>query len=355
MSLVINAPDALRRSVEAASRGRNTVLYTAKGQPCMMYVLPKFNVEEIDASLGTGTHPAFVVGGAEKSELLIGQFCGASLNGELISQPGRAVAHTINHDNAVNLARANGPGWHAMTNSEWAAIGLRCWKDGWQPRGNTNYGISSDAPSEFGIQENGRALTAGGSGSGGTRTLTGSGPVAWRHDRTPFGIADLNGNVWEWAPGMRIVDGEIHVIENNDMALNAADHALGSTAWRAIDGATGALVAPGSAGTVRYAVSGTADYSLVTATSAPFETMGNPGAAPVGAAALALCKRLGLFPIAPTDLGSDRFYWAETGERLPRRGGAWGSAGTAGVFALRLTYARTSASTGDGVRPAFVA
>jgi hypothetical protein len=353
--LTIYTPDALRNQVEAQSQGRNTVLYTAKGQPCMMYVLPKFNVEEIDASLGTGTHPAFVVGGVEKSEILIGQFCGASVNGELISQPGRAVAHTINHDGAVALARANGAGWHVMTNAEWAAISLRCWKGGWMPRGNTDYGRSSDDTSEYGIQENGRAITIGGSGSGGERTLTGSGPSAWRHDRTPSGIADLCGNVWEWAPGLRIVDGEINVIADNDMALSATDDAVGSVAWRAIDGATGALVAPGSSGVVRYAGSGTADYSLVAATGAPVETMSNPGATPVGADALALCKRLGLFPIAPSGLNSDRFYWTESGERLPRRGGYWASAADAGVFAFNLTSARVNASPFIGARPAFVA
>lgn len=354
MSLVINAPDALRKSVEAASGGRNTVLYTAKGQPCMMVVVPKFTAESVDASLGAGTHPAFLVGGVEKSELLIGQFCGASLNGELISQPGRAVAHTINHDEAVTLARANGAGWHVMTNVEWAAIMLRCWKDGFQPRGNTDYGRSSDATGEFGIQETGRAITTGGVGSGGTRTLTGSGPVAWRHDRRPFGIADLNGNVWEWAPGMRIVAGEIQVLENNDAAASAADLSAASAAWRAIDAETGALTAPGAATAVRYAVSGTGNYSLVRASGASFEGMTNPGATPVGAAALALCKRLGLFPVAASGLGGDGFYATLTDERLPIRGGHWGYAAVAGVFALYLSSVRGGRSTTFGCRPAFV-
>ena len=35
--------DPLRKAVEAESAGRQTVIYTAKNQPCIMYVLPRFN------------------------------------------------------------------------------------------------------------------------------------------------------------------------------------------------------------------------------------------------------------------------------------------------------------------------
>lgn len=354
MPLVINAPDVLRKSVEAASAGRNTVIYTATGQPCFMYVLPKFQVETIDASLGTGTHPAFIVGGVEKAEILIGQFGGSLVNGELLSQPGRAVKYTYTHDQFITLARANGPGWHVMTNAEWAAILLQCWKSGFQPRGNTDYGRSSDATTEYGVQETGRAITTGGSGSGGTRILAGSGPAAWRHDGTAFGIADLNGNVWEWTPGMRLNAGEINILTNNNAAADAADMGAASAAWQAIDGATGALVAPGTAGTVKYAASGTVDYTLVMASGSSFEGITNPGTAPVGATALALCKRLGLYPIAGSGLGGDAVYHTLTGERVPGRGGAWVNAGGAGVAALYLADDRTDAGTYLGARPAFV-
>lgn len=41
-----------------------------------MNVIPKFNLQDIDASLGNGVHPAFVVNGVEKSEIFIGQYQG---------------------------------------------------------------------------------------------------------------------------------------------------------------------------------------------------------------------------------------------------------------------------------------
>ena len=353
MALTINITDTLRKSVESASGGRNTVLYTAKGQPCYMAVIPKFNLQDIDASLGTGTHPAFIVGGVEKSQLFIGQHIGVSRNGEMLSLPGVDPINSITHDAAVSLVRANGAGWHLMTNVEWAAISQWCWKNGFQPRGNSQYGRSSDLTTEVGVRQDG---VTPGTTSGNARTLTGSGPTSWRHNNTPFGIADLNGNVWEWSPGMRLNAGEIQIIENNNAALSTADFGASSAEWKAVGGATGTLVAPGSAGTVKYANanSGTADFTLYRSSGSSFEGMANStGANPVSAAALQVLKRYGLFPIAAS-LGGSVFYLDVTGERVPFRGGGWSDAAFAGVFALYLNGARSVSNAYVGARPAFV-
>lgn len=356
MPLTISVPDTLRRSVEAASGGRNTILYTSKGQPCYMSVIARTDLAAANAALGITDHPAFVVNGVTKSELLVGQYLGSSSNGEMLSLPGVNPLNSITFDAASALARANGAGWHMMSNAEWAAVALACYYAGFQPRGNSNYGRSSDVTSERGVDAATGRLAAA-SGTATTRTLTGSGPTSWRHDNSAFGIADLCGNVAEWQTGLRVLNGEIQILPNNDAALATADFSSGSTQWKAIDGATGALVAPGSAGTVKFAAanSGTADFTLYRASGGSFEGMVNStGANPVSAEAIKLLKSLCLFPVVSSGLGGDGFYLNAGIEALPYRGGHWSYSAIAGVFSLDCDDPRSNSYAALGARPAFV-
>ena len=361
--MTIFVKDELRASVEAATGGKVTVLYTASGAPSYVVPVPKFSLQDIDASLGTGVHPAFIVGGVEKNEIFVGAYPGVLKGGELLSLPGVDPAISRNHDQFVADARACGAGWHLMSNAEWAALQLWCWKNGFMPRGNSNYGRSSDNTWEAGRRTDG---IAPGTASSTARTLTGSGPASWRHDNSPAGISDLCGNVNEWAPGLRIVEGEIQVIANNDAALNATDFGATSAAWKAIDAVTGALITPTFTGSiagssyvpttvnsVRYGLSGTSNYTLVRSSGGAFEGMTNPGGSPVSATALEKLKALGLFPVDAA-LGGDAMYLDVTGERLPCRGGNWTHGAGAGVFCLNLYIARSYPYTTVGARPAFV-
>lgn len=362
--------DDLRAAVEAASGGRQTVLYTAKGQPSYMNVVPRFNLEDLaepGVDLGKGPHPAFIVNGVEKSEFFYGAYCGVIKNGELLSLPNTTPERSRSFDTFSNAARANGLGWHLGSNAEWAALMLWCHRNGFIPRGNDQYGRSSDAPYESGRRVLGEAI---GDTAAEGPVLTGSGPCGWRHDNTHAGIADLCGNVWEWQGGLRLVDGEIHIIPNND-AVNA-DLSTHSGAWRAIRLSNGALVAPGSPGTAKLDSPTATNQGnggvpilaeqIANRTGAVGANSNDAGHndGPFGALKEAkglpvpvLLKVLGLYRHKELS-DSDRIHLRNYGERLPIRGGNWGSGTTAGLRTLGLADPRSHVSTSVGGRPAFV-
>lgn len=353
-NLTILIKDSLRQSVESASGGEQTVLYTAKGQPTYMNIIQKYDMSTIDASL-SGTHPAFIVDGVEKPEIFIGTYQGTIQNAELLSLPNVNPSHSTNFNNFLIAARASGLGHHLITNAEWSAVALQCYKKNQQPMGNSYYGRSSEDPLLIGRRAD--SLNPGDT-SGSARTLTGSGPAEWRHNRKPSGIADLAGNVWEWNAGMRIFNGEIQVIANNDAALHTVDMSESSVQWKAIDGEAGIFVTPDglgtTAGTVKYADGGNADYTISGSNFGGIRNLSTTK--PVTSVALARLKALCLYPhIEDTaSYNGDYFGKVITAERVPIRGGRWGNAAGAGVFALALDSARSGAGPGIGARPAFV-
>ena len=371
-SIDISVKDAARQAVEGATGGKVTIMYDAQGNPNYMVRVPKFNLQDIDPTLGTGVHPAFIVNGVAKSEIWIGQHTGSLVNGVLCSLPGQDPANSMSFNEAVTYCRNKGAGWHLMTNAEWAAIKLWCLKNGFLPRGNSNYGRSSEAAYETGTRYDG---IAPGTASGTARTITGSGPASWRHNNDFAGIADLAGNVWEWSSGLRLNNGEIQVLANNDAALATADLSSASSDWRAISMTDGSLVLPGSAGTAKFdsdavATSGTGSRGGFTLSNIIANRLGpvddstdnyqlnmqtfEVSKVKSGLTAPAILKALGLYPHA-TGYGSDYIYMRNYGERLPIAGGNWAIGISGGVFALDLRGSRSSRNSDIGARPAFIA
>jgi len=359
--LIISIKDAARQAVEAATGGRVTIMYDDKGYPSHMVRIPKFNIEDIDASLGSGVHPAFIVNGVEKSEIWIGQYHATVHDGRALALPGQDPTTYTNFDQALSYCAAKGAGWHLMTNAEWAAIALWCHKNGTLPNGNNNYGRDAAATFETGTRQDGNTYDPG-EAAGTARTLTGSGPATWRHDHSFAGIADLNGNVWDWTGGMRLMNGEIQILADNNAADNTKDQSSTSTEWKAI-AQDGSLVAPGTAGTLKYDATGATGSGSVqlddvidsqsdgtTSASVDFESL----AADTGITVPNLLKQLGLFP-GLSGLGGDNIWMRNLDERLSLRGGAWRGDADAGVFALNLYYARSYSTDTFGFRPAFVA
>lgn len=298
-----------------------------------MHVIPKFRYEDLglDATFGTGVATAFLKGNTELPEIFIGQYQAQVHDGRAVSLPGRDAKTYVDYDAAKGACTAKGAGWHMMTMHEWAAVALWCEANGFTPRGNTDCGRAHDANHEMGRRQDGGTA---GDNSGSARILTGSGPASWRHDNSMGGIADLVGNVWEWQHGLKIIDGQIHLIEDNSWDLDEGS-------WTALghhfSNESGTPTLKNSAGTVEDASIYESQWDNLTKEAGYTESQ--------------LLQRL---LVSPADVSMQgRFYVNTEGERIPLRGGRWNDGSSAGLGALNLYNARSDAYGNLGFRPAF--
>ncbi len=351
-----------RDRVLDASFGRNTVLFDDQDNPSVMVVFPL----QTEADLLTGgiekAHPAFIVNGSIKPQIHIAKYqcfvSGSGADARAISLKYQDPKTYIDYDAALAACSQKGAGWHLMTNPEWAAVALWCKKQGFWPRGNNSYGKDYAITSEKGIPS--YYYDSSGTKYIG-RVLTGSGPVAWSHDGSPFGIYDLNGNVHEWVGGLRLVDGEIQILVDNNAADNTKDQSAVSTEWKAML-QDGTLVDPGTADTLKYNAtnadgSGSIEINTAVVNQSDGSTYASntfkTTATAAGVTVPNLAKLLAIAPI-DGDHGGDNHYMRNVGERLPFRGGYWYGTSSAGVFCLILDYERAHSNHSLGFRAAFV-
>lgn len=163
----------------------------------------------------------FKIGDKIAKAVYISKYLNADKNGVPCSIPGCDPMRRISFKNAEKKCRDKGEGWHMLTNTEWMHLYNESVKNGTIPHGNTNYGYYGKNTNESGINVNGSGAT-----------LTGTGPATWYHDHTLDGVADLCGNVWEMVTGLRLQNGEIQYIENNDAAV--CDAGEDSMKWEPI-------------------------------------------------------------------------------------------------------------------------
>ena len=335
--------DANRYAVERASGGRQTVLYDDLGNPSVMNIIPIFRYEDLGYSedMGTGVVSCFDVGtGANKSEIFIGSFQSSLVGSRAVSLPRANPATSINFDAAKGYCANKGAGWHLMTMHEWAAISLWCMANGFEPRGNTNYGRAHDRYVERGRRTDGWMP---GDTAGTASVHAGSGPDAWRHNNSPWGISDLVGNVWEWLDGFKLQDGQIIASTFNTQA---------EASWAAQAAYFDSTLATGGAPRLSDAVVnrlGTIGNNTADGYSANenFSVMAKTGTY----VSNKLLKRLLVEP--STVLPKGRVYMRNFGERLPCRGGDFDDGSHAGLAALNCYYSRVSTRSNIGFRLAF--
>ena len=341
--------DDLKLSIEALSGGKNTVLFDDLGMPSVMVPFPKLKMSDLIAGGSENIHPAFSVDGVEKSVIYVSKYQNIVLNERGYSLPMRDPRASLNFDQAVTYCRNKGKGWSLTPYSLWSAIALWCRKNGTMPRGNNNYGADHAYGHEKGVPtyyESGKIA----------RCATGSGPNTWNHNWMPDGIADLNGNVWEWCAGMRLMNGEIQIIPYANCMAADASMGASSTLWKAI-AADGTLVEPGTAGTLKYNyVSGHIQLTSGDITSEDtwrgdtYQNMTLDSALTVPE----IAKALLIYPDEPGgDYGGDGHYMNNSGERLPLCGGSWHYTSNAGVFNVNLFLPRSNSCAGIGFRSAY--
>ena len=305
---------------------RNEVIFDSRGIPDIMVV---FTPDELGL-------PAEIRGKAVK-EYAISKYPNTLIGGVPYSMPYQQPAVNINHDEAIRLCESKGPGWHLITNDEWAALAHQSRKNGTLPRGNTDCGKSHSHPEETG--------TTYKDSSGDSKTLTGSGPVTWNHDHTAEGVADMCGNIWEHVGGIRFMDGQVQVIPDNGAAAGA-DQSRDSKEWKAIHTADG--------DPVYYKVE---DGEISLQPIAPSDTdYDGVEFRKLNASALDVPEKLielGLYP-APGYDGTDYFWLDTNGERIVIRGGHWPGGANAGVFSFGGSYSRAIVSWDVGFRSALV-
>lgn len=327
----------------------------------------QLGVQKLSALLANGddsVHPAFRCMGVEQPSLYVGKFQGMVHNNRIYSLPGEDPAAYITLDQMEQYCRNKGFGHHCITAAEWAFLALWCKKNNFQPKGNNNFGKDASETGYIAIPTlrdgNGTILRVG----------TGTGPLTWSHNGQLDGIWDLNGNVWEWTAGIRLVKGELQVIPYNNAASSECDTGPASAQWKAIKADAASweelFIAPNGQGTTPGSVKldwvsshwqwGTAISSLVdaerNASFAATTIVGLGATAKLYLQAMALVMEDGA---TAEDYNGD-WFWANNGaeERCAFRGGDWSSGARSGVFAVNFRWPRSHVYASLGGRPAFV-
>lgn len=304
---------------------RNEVIFDDRGRPDILVVFTPDELKLPDT-----------LKGRKVKEYAISKYPNTMIDGRPYSLPFMPPAVNINHDEAIRLCEAKGPGWHLITNDEWAALARQSWENDTVPTGNTNGGESHSHPEE--------KVTTYKDCYG--KTLAGSGPITWNHDRTAEGVADMVGNVWEHVGGVRFLDGQVQIIPNNEAAAGA-DQSPDSKEWTAIYTPDG--------DPVYYEVW---DGEIRLQPTAPDvkDSDGVPFCDLHERADMDVPDKLielGLYPAPGYE--SEEYFWLDTdGERCVYRGGRWYYGTSAGVFDLGGYYSRSNVSTSLGFRSALV-
>ena len=299
----------------ASFGGNNAVKFDDLGMPSIMVGIPKMKYSDIITGGTQETLPWWIVDGVEKEVIWVSKYINVVVNDRAYSLPMKDPKAYIDFDTALAVCRRKGEGWHLNQNGVFAAINLWCMKNGFTPRGNTNWDRSYEKAYEKGVN------TYVDGSHGGGRTATGSGPVTWNHDGSQAGIADLCGNCWEWVSGTLVAPGTVGTLKIDRTSASDA--------------------------TLRINTSVTTQTTDSNDTSVPFKDT----KAVSGVTIPQILIASGLYPDAGQTTPG-RFWARNNGERLPIRGSGFHYTSYGGAGALNLYYARSNVFNSVSLRSA---
>ena len=362
--------EEMKLAIEALGGG-NTVLLDDLGLPSVMVAVPLMRLCDLYAMDSTAIHPAFIVNGSVKQVVYISKYMNCVAHDRAYSLPMRDPHVFFNFDDGVRFCLNKGRGWHLLTNAEWMAVAQWSKRNGTRPHGNTDRGMYHAAPWEKGVPTCMDLYDV-------QRTASGSGPVTWNHDHTPCGIADLVGNMFEWVGGLRLLDGEFQIIDQNTAAVSDPDMLKPDCHWWRAISLNGALAAHRELDTLKVdgiptgdneerdhligapLVRTQIDHRSYTGT----HVQGNQAyveckfcdlKAEEGLEVPLIAKILGFFPDETCTPEDGIFVARNYGERMAVRGGKAGSLDRAGLNALHFYNPRFyDGSATIGFRSAYV-
>lgn len=342
-----------REAIESASGGKNTVFWDTQGNPNVMVWINKFNSEDINAEilvktgvdlqLGTGTFPAFIRNGVELRGFWYGKYqASAGIGGGCSVIAGVQPKVSISYDTALTQCSDKGANWHLASNLEWTAVSYLSMAYGSVPRGNTGHGQAHAAKYETARRMD---TLASGDNAGTGRSDCGTGPSAWSHDGTMFGVFDLVGNVWEFVGQLLLKEGQVVTPADNNPDLAEISWTSHAVYFDSVGAANSAVILNNLIST-RLGTLGdstnTGDSNINTwaATTKDVSYVAN-----------VLMRQMAIETASTTNL-TGKLHSRNYGERAPTRGGSWSSDSSAGLGALYCMDSRTSVASNIGFRPA---
>ena len=341
----------------------NKILYDDKNMPSIMVRVPKMTYKQLGLGSDEVTFPAFIVNGTEVDEIWISKYLNIVKNGRAYSLPNQDPANDLDFDTALGYCAAKGPGWHLMTALEWGAMILWCEQNGYIPLGNNNRGKDSTESGYYAQPSSGYSTS-----NYANRTMTGTGPETWYHNKSLSGIADLKGNVWEWTGGIRLVKGELQILQNNNAADKDKSQSATSDQWMCINASSGALMTPNGSGTTSGSLKLDYQNSKLTWHTSITASQGADGvdtsfnsnfpdvavSSAVGTAGIAMLQALGLYKKTSSLItGSACYCRPFQDERAFFRGGNYNNTAF-GFGSFNATYGREYHYGSFGFRSAFI-